>query len=126
MSAGSDTVHERLAAVKAAVELLAGVRPLVPGNSALLAEPHRTHRASVGLLSGVGPLVRRNVAFPGEAPWAHRAENIFICCCGVGRLGDRKLQAVCALSVLRDCRRYTQTPPEYRRGRARDVRVESR
>ena len=67
------------------------------------------------------------IAFgPTAAPNSNACprRKLKVCSCLCGRLGDRKLQVDCVLSVLRDCRRYTQTPPEYRRGRARD-RVES-
>ena len=74
-----------------------GVGPLVLGNVALSAEPHRAHRASVGLLAGVGLLVPGNVALAGESPWAHRARIRLLA--GVGPLVRRNA----ASSRCRSC-----------------------
>ena len=68
MFAGSATFREPLVTVKATVRILAGVRPLVRCNVALLAEAPWAHGASVGLLPGVLPLVLGNVALLGESP----------------------------------------------------------
>ena len=76
--AGRPTLRERLAAVKASVGLLAGVRPLVRRNVALLGEAPWAHGACVGLLPGVRPLVWHNAALESEPHWAHRASVGFL------------------------------------------------
>ena len=62
VSSGSTTVRKRLSAVPAAIGLLAGVRPFVRHNVALVGEAPRADGASKGLLAGVRPSVSLDVA----------------------------------------------------------------